>query len=83
MSGEVPSLEPIRRLLLRAATDPHGAADELEAMAARLMEAARRLRARGADGMRSPGGAVDRARIRVVGPDGVVKQEADTGGDWS
>ncbi len=73
------SLEPVRQLLLKAASDPLGAADDLEKMAARLLEAARKLRTRASETIRSPGGSSDRARVRVVGPDGVTKQETDTG----
>ena len=69
-------------LLRLAATDPAAAADRMEAMAARLMAAARKLRssAAGRGGTRDTGGSTDRVQMEVRGPDGEVKYKTDTEG---
>lgn len=71
--------ETLRRFFEQAVTNPSAAADELERVAAKLMEAARKLRQRETEGMRSKGGVSDRVQMRVVGPDGKTKQSTDTG----
>lgn len=59
--------------------DPAAAADRLDALADRLRVAAAGLRQMATGGMRSQGGAGDRVRMQVVGPDGRVRQTVDTG----
>ncbi len=70
--------EFIRKLLAKALADPLSAADDLEAMAAKLMGAARDLRNRPVDPFQVPGGMVDRVKIGVVGPDGQQKEYKET-----
>ena len=63
---------------LLVAGDP-AAAGEVRALGFKLLALADRLEA-GANPIRSCGGMGDRAQIHVVGPDGEVKQTADTWG---
>ncbi len=78
-------LEEILRLAESAAqllyADPGAAADRLDQIGSLVHEYAARIRANtGGRAPASPGGLGDRCRMRVAGPDGVVKQETATGG---
>jgi plasmid stabilization system protein ParE len=67
----------LRRIVaLLAANDP-AAAVEVRNLGHRLLALADRLEA-GQNPTKSVGGTGDRAQINVVGPDGEVKQSADT-----
>lgn len=73
----------VNYLLLQALaqlqSDPDGAADRLEKLAAKLLEVAKQLRSRKTlSDFQTPGGMGERVRIDVVGPDGQVKQQVDT-----
>lgn len=73
-------LQQIVSLLL---TDPLAAADRIDALADRLHAEAAKVRAR-AEGnapFASPGGAMDRAFLNVVGPDGRLKQRGSANGE--
>lgn len=63
---------------LIANRDP-AAAGMVRTMAHRLLALADRLEARAENPMRSPGGMGDRVQMKVVGPDGELKQQTDTG----
>jgi hypothetical protein len=81
MNNEQVSLEPLRKILFKILTDPHGAADDLEEMASKLLEAAKKLRAGAAGGIpTSPGGMGDRVQMNLIGPDGKVKSTHTAGG---
>ncbi len=75
------TVRKLREVLSLMASDPAGAADMLEGMAAKLLEQARGLRALAAEG-RPPnvGGMGDSARIQVVGPGGEIKRDVNTRG---
>lgn len=65
-------------------TSPARAADELDAMAARLTLAARTIRERFASSPpRDPGGCSDRVQMTVIGPDGKPRYSIDTDGKES
>ena len=66
----------LRRVFERIAENPVLAANDLDALAARLSEMAQAIRMAG--GNREPGGATDQVKLRVVGPDGTTKQETET-----
>ena len=68
----------LQEILQEMAERPLMAAERLEGMAGGLLELASRLR-QSAEGTRDPGGMADRVAIRVVGPDGEIKQETTTG----
>lgn len=55
---------------------PGAAADKLEAMATKLLSLARKVRS--GQGTREANGIGDRVQINVVGPDGTLKQHAET-----
>lgn len=81
MVGELPGNTPTAlsrtaELLRLLAEDPAAAADRMDVMADELRAAASRIRA----GLspRCAGGASERVRMRVVGPDGQTKQQTDT-----
>jgi hypothetical protein len=65
-------------------TSPARAADELDAMAERLRDAARVIRDRAASAPpRDPGGCSDRVQMTLVGPDGTHRHSTDTNGQES
>lgn len=68
-------------LMARVAARDPAAADEVEMLADRLRALAVELRRGGGGdpGLLTPSGMADRVRMRVVGPDGEVKQAIDTG----
>ena len=68
-------LELLRTALSKASSAPDEAAAALEAASVRLLEWARRLREQPD---MSHGGSADRVKIKVLRPDGTVRQEADT-----
>ena len=79
-----PEQVDIDELLKKIAADPLAAADELDRLAEQFHEAARILRltpkpAGDDEGVVSVGALSDRVRMRVVGPDGVVKGEGGGG----
>ena len=66
----------LRRLLILLLLGDPAAADELDRLGDKLKEKAAQLRAEQAP--RSTGGMGDRVQMRLVGPDGTVKQVVDT-----
>lgn len=67
-----------RRLAALVALNDPAAVPLLDNLIADLTALRARLAA-GAPGTRSEGGAGDRVRLAVIGPDGSTKQTADTG----
>jgi hypothetical protein len=74
------SLEELRQIAELVLTDPPAAADRIDAVADRLHEQANALRAsvRPEVPYRVPSGMNDRIKMRVMGPDGKIRQEIDT-----
>lgn len=73
------AMQETASLLRQITDDPAGAADQLEAMAARLVEAAAQLRMRAStNSIRSEQGIGDRVQMIVRGPNGEIKQQTDT-----
>lgn len=60
-------------------SDPAGAADKIDDLVVKLKNIAAQLRRKAESDYCSHGGAGDRVRIQVVGPDGTIKQTVDTG----
>lgn len=69
----------IRDILIRVAAEDPTVADEVEQMGRDLIATADRLRAKGGDGWQSTGGMSDSVAVKVVAPDGSVRQSVDTG----
>lgn len=67
----------LRQILDLMVSDPKAAATRLEKMAAELIDLAGQLRS--GDSQRDVGGMVDRVKTRVVGPNGNIVIETDTG----
>jgi hypothetical protein len=81
MTATQEDLAAVASMLELIASDPITAADKLEEMGRGMLELAQRLRESppAAGGTRDPGGMSDRVRMRVVGADGQIKQQIDTG----
>lgn len=60
-------------------SNPTEAANRFEEMGNRFLELAKRIRQYCTNGIKDGGGANDRVQMRVIGPDGNVKQTIDTG----
>lgn len=67
----------LRKLAAMVAVRDPAAAPELRIMAARLNAMAEDLER--PKGFTDNGGFADRCRLQVIGPDGTLKQETDTG----
>ncbi len=71
-------MSPEMVTILEAMTrGPGPCADALDELADKIRAIASEMRNN--SGTRDQGGAVDRCRMNVVGPDGKVKQQVDTG----
>jgi hypothetical protein len=81
------SAQILQEILVLLTTDPPRAADRMDELAERIRESAARVRAaaRAAEttptAFASPGGAVDRAFLDVIGPDGRLKQRGAPNGE--
>jgi len=80
MSG-IEALADVQRIIGLLATDPLGAADAIENVSARLREQAEAIRkvvSAEQSPFKVPGGMVDIVKMRVVGPNGEIKQSVTT-----
>lgn len=68
-------VDAIKEAAYLVATDPQGAALRLEKAGDRLHELAAQLR--NGNPWQVPGGIADRVKIKVIGPDGLVKQAVE------
>lgn len=73
MSPVIDTLNRLARLIIEK---PGEAANELDRMAERFRQLASQLRSRAA--CRDDSGIGDRVQIKLIGPDGTVKQVVDT-----
>lgn len=79
----MPALNALQDALQLVQTNPQAAADKIDELIARLQELSSKVRAmapRLEAGGQVEGGFGTKARMRVVGPDGAVKQDTVTVG---
>lgn len=74
-------MEELPAIIAKIAANDPTASDDVDRLADRLRALAERLRSGEpvAQGIIQPSGMKDRVKMAVIGPDGVVRQETDTG----
>lgn len=71
----------VRPIVAKMLVQDPTAADDIRVLAKRLLDIADSIdRQWKSDAFLAPSGMTDRVKMRVTGPDGIVKQETDTGG---
>jgi hypothetical protein len=74
-------MSEIQEILTLLLNNPLAAADRMDALADRLHAEAVKIRTRAQSPWASPGGAMDRATLNVIGPDGRLKQRGLPNGE--